>query len=146
MIEIQMKQVTEAAAILRNFIPRDELETILENTKGEEGEFFINKLIELSTLVVMMPQTGDTEGQDAMALLHYFGPGECDWWITEIDRAIQSNGVPGPQHQAFGYARMFQGCGEMGYISIAELLTSRRVELDLYWNPKPISEIREKHP
>lgn len=43
------------------------------------------------------------------------------------------------QHQAFGAANLGYGA-ELGYISIEEL-KENNVELDLYWTPKPLSQI-----
>jgi hypothetical protein len=44
------------------------------------------------------------------------------------------------QHQAFGLVQLAGYDAEMGYISIAELIHTNRVELDLHWTPKTLSE------
>ena len=67
-----------------------------------------------------------------MVHLHYF-TGSQDWYITERDTSEE-------QHQAFGLADFGDG-GELGYISIAELI-KHGVELDLYWKPRTLAEIR----
>ena len=93
----------------------------------------------------------DGLGENALAFAHYFLPGSgADWYITEYNPA---------EDIAFGWAEIVPGCGEWGYISIAELeeislplvidlggekLKSKylmRVELDLYWNVRPMREV-----
>ncbi|MGW8169654.1 MAG: defense against restriction DarA-related protein [Sulfurovaceae bacterium] len=79
-----------------------------------------------------MPKTYETDGQgdEAVAYLHYF-KGDFNWYITEKDKYED-------QKQAYGLADM--GEPEMGYISIKEL--KDHAELDLYWTPKTIKDIK----
>jgi hypothetical protein len=82
-----------------------------------------------------------------VAYLHYFAGGQANWYITEKDKGCPDDedyGGPGgpPQQQAFGLADLFGDGGELGYISIAEILANRG-ELDLHWTPKPLSEISD---
>ena len=59
------------------------------------------------------------------------------WYITERDKsADDGNG----NAQAFGLADLFADGGELGYISIPELLENG-AHLDLAFTPKPLSEI-----
>ena len=120
--------------LLRKFITPAELAAIAGNIDGEEGEFFVNKLAELETLFKTMPKTYDQDGKgdDAIVYLHYFRGG-MDWYITERDMEAE-------QHQAFGLADLGYG-GELGYISIQELIDNG-VELDLYWEPKTLGEVK----
>ena len=120
--------------LLRKFITPAELAAIAGNIDGEEGEFFVNKLDELETLFKTMPKTYDQDGKgdDAVVYLHYF-MGGMDWYITERDMEDE-------QHQAFGLADLGYG-GELGYISIQELIDNG-VELDLYWEPKTLREVK----
>ena len=127
-----------------HFIGRAQLAVMLEGLRGEEGDWFVQKLADLTQIINSIPVTGETDGQgfDATVHLHYF-LGGWDWYVTERD--IGDNGRKedpiGPQHQAFGYV-----CGhedELGYISIPELLTLG-AELDLHWAPKPLSKIIEE--
>lgn len=104
--------------------------------RGEERQFYIDKVCELAELVGSMPVTYETDGQGAQAIvwLHYFTPGG-DWYITERD-------VLDEQLQAFGMADL--GCGgELGYISIVELLACG-AELDLHWQPQSLAEVEQK--
>jgi len=119
---------------LKQFIPISELNAMRENLRGEEGQYFINKMVEMSTLINAMPHTYDQDGlgDQAVAYLHYFS-GDMDWYITEKD-------MEDDQYQAFGLADLGYG-GELGYISIVELVQSG-VELDLHFTPTTLEEIR----
>lgn len=124
---------------LENFINPVQLRVIRSLTKGEEGQFFKDKMDEILNTVNTMPKTGETDGQGHKAIvhLHYFYGGS-DWWITERDMEVK-------QYQAFGYACL-NGDWEMsefGYISIEEL-KDLGAELDLYWTPISVQEAIEK--
>ncbi len=82
-----------------------------------------------------MPKTyeQDGKGDDAVVYLHYFR-GDMDWYITEKDMEAE-------QHQAFGLADLGMGFPELGYINISELIDNN-VELDLYWEPKTLREVK----
>jgi hypothetical protein len=132
----------EQIALLRRFIPADQMHVILTGLRGEERDYFKEKIAEYSERITKMPKTGETEGQgdNALCHLHYFH-GCCDWWITEKD--VETADAPG-QHQAFGFVNLGDPQNaEWGYISIVELIRNR-VELDLHWTPKTIGEIRGK--
>lgn len=119
------------------FVSRVQRSVMVQNARGEEGQFFIDKMEELKNLFVTMPKTyeQDGKGKDAIAYLHYFKNG-CDWYITERDMEQE-------QLQAFGLACLNGDYPEIGYISIVELL-SVGAELDLYWTPKTIKEIEKE--
>lgn len=116
--------------------------TIVEQLMlGEEGQFFIDKMIELDGRITTMPSThGQQDVRDPIAYLHYFFGGS-DWYITEKDQV--GSGV----EQAFGYACLNGDMlnAEYGYIPIVELvgLTIRgfHVELDFHFDPVPMSEV-----
>jgi len=138
----------EIPAILKNFIPKNELSVLRENVKSEEGEYFIKMLNDLSELIKNMPYTYQTEGtptKEKIAYLHYFYGGS-DWYIIEKDKGDKDDkkqglGV-GKQHQAFGYT-VLNGdtdMAEWGSISIEELIDSN-VELDLYFTPTKFGEL-----
>lgn len=129
-----MEDVNKVMPLLKQFIGKSQLSVILTAAKGEEGQFFIDKLIEIANVIQTMPKTYDQDGMGdkAIVYLHYF-KGAGDWHITEKDKEDE-------QLQAFGLANLGYG-GELGYISIEELIGAG-VELDLYWKPKTIGEIR----
>ena len=118
---------------------------LISGFRGEEKQFFFDKVAEYAARVAAMPKTGETEGQGnaAVAHLHYFAGGQANWYVTEKDKGAPDdaeNGVP-PQSQAFGLADLFADGGELGYISLAEIISCGG-ELDLYWTPKPLDVIR----
>lgn len=133
------------AETLRPFISKPQLATILQLTKGEEGDFYAQKLAEYAERVSKAPRVyeQDGKGDEAIVYLHYF-LGNMDWHITELDtdESFNPDGPVRPlsseQIQAFGFANLGYG-GELGYISIAEII-SCGAELDLYWTPKTLRE------
>lgn len=131
---INKKQLENNIKILEKFIPTDELKTIIGNIKSEEGTFFYDKINEMADLIKNMPVTyeQDGKGDNAIAYLHYF-KGGMDWYITEKDKENE-------QLQAFGLVFMCDDA-ELGYISIIELLKNN-IELDLYFEPKTLKEIK----
>jgi hypothetical protein len=132
-IQTPILQSAAAARRLHKFINPAELEVIDNAVRGEEGEFFKNKLVELAGIVDNMPVTYQTDGQgdQAMAWLHYFTPGG-DFYITERDQEEE-------QLQAFGLACIWEE--ELGYINIIELIEAG-AELDLYWTPQTLGQVK----
>lgn len=130
----QKETKLEAAMVLiARFVSTAQLDAIVEAMQGEEQGFFIAKIIGLAELITNMPTTYQTDGQgdEAIAYLHYF-IGGFDWFITEKDMLHE-------QLQAFGLACMRER--ELGYININEL-RENQIELDLYWTPKPLRDIK----
>ncbi|MFZ5832431.1 MAG: DUF2958 domain-containing protein [Planctomycetota bacterium] len=121
-------------SILTHFVPKRQMQVLRHLLRGEEGEFFRERLAELALVVERMPVVYGQEGLGDKALvhLHYFSPGG-DWWITERDTTDE-------QYQAFGLADL--GYAELGYIPIIELLDIPSVEIDLHWQPKPLREVQ----
>lgn len=119
---------------LRDFVPNVQLHIIRDLFDGEEGLYFIKKMIELNSLIDIMPVTygQDGMGDKAVAYLHYFNGG-MDFYITEKD-------MESDQIQAFGLVNMGHGA-ELGYVSIVELLKNN-VEIDLYFEPTEIGELK----
>ncbi|SFL24002.1 Protein of unknown function [Nitrosomonas aestuarii] len=133
-----MADVNKVMPILKQFVGGSQLSAFTSDIRGEEGQFIKDKLVEIATIIQNMPQTygQDGMGDKAIAYLHYF-KGSADWYITEKDMEAE-------QLQAFGLAELFGDGGELGYISIQELI-GINVELDFYWTPKTIGEIKEKN-
>lgn len=134
---MNINEIRPELNILNQFVPGRQISTISKNVDGEEGNFFIDKIIELSNTFQTMPKSyeQDGKGDQAVAYLHYFSSG-CDWWITERDQEDE-------QHQAFGLVDLGYG-KELGYISLIELGTIGAIELDLYWTPTTIGTIKNK--
>ena len=129
-----------ALRTLKGFIGKEQLAAITDGCRGEEKQFFFDKLVEMAGIVSAMPKTYEQDGlgDQAIAYLHYFR-GNQDWYITEKDVGTPED--PG-QHQAFGLADLGYG-GEMGYISITEII-AHKVELDLYFRPRKLAELNRK--
>lgn len=136
-------QAGAALAVLQQFINPDQFTVLRGLMRGEERQFFFDKACELAAIIQGMPATYETDGRGDKSIvwLHYFAGGCASWWITEKDADTDGQG----QHQAFGLADVLgRGQGaEIGYISIVELLQNR-AELDFYWTPKPLAEVRKE--
>ena len=132
----------KALASLKDFIGPAQRRAVLDGMRGEEKQFFFDKMKELAHIVETMPKTGETDGQgdDAIIYLHYFAGSQANFYIREKDIGCEDS--PG-QHQAFGTADLFNDGGELGYISIAEIVENRG-ELDFHWRPRPWKEVKDK--
>jgi hypothetical protein len=129
----------QALKVVQPFMSRRQYRSMLLLAFGEEGPFFIQKVQEMAQTISTMPKTYQTQekGLKPMVYLHYF-IGGADWFIYEKD--MEGAGTL----QAFGLADLFQDGGELGYISIDELVsTGIGAELDLHWTPKPLEEVRQ---
>ena len=124
------------AALLAQFVPKAQLRFTRRLCLGEEGDFFKGKLAELAETIRAMPVVygQDGKGEATVVHLHYFA-GSADWYITEKDSEAE-------QLQAFGLADLFGDGGELGYISIEELVAEAGVEIDYHWTPKTLAEVR----
>jgi hypothetical protein len=138
-------QAYHAVKALRGFIGPSQLRAIGDGCRGEERQFFYDKVCELSAIVDRMPKTGETDGMGdkATVWLHYFAGGSANYWITEKDTGAPGDEPEQFQSQAFGLANCFGGPddGELGYISIPEILANGG-ELDLYFKPQTLAELK----
>ncbi len=128
----------EAIKVLQPFMSPQQMAVVSDAMRGEEKQFFFDKVVELADTFETMPKTYDQDGKgdDAVAYLHYF-KGSGDWYITEKD-------MDGGVEQAFGLADIGYG-GELGYISIGELVEAG-VELDFHFTPRTLREIKGEAP
>lgn len=132
----RMREAATHARTLCTFIGREQLSVIADACRGEERDFFFDKLREYAERVTAMPKVYEQDGKSdqAVVYLHYF-LGDMDFYITERD-------ISEEQLQAFGYSDLGYG-PELGYVSIEEI-TSNGVELDLHWRPRPWAEVNRK--
>lgn len=132
-------EAIQAIRDTEQFIGSAQRLVMLRAMGGEERQHFFDLAVDYAERIKAMPSTYETDGQGDAAIvhLHYF-KGACDWWITEKDSDPDGEG----QIQAFGLASLGYGA-ELGYISIKELIEAG-VELDLYWTPTPLAEIKAK--
>lgn len=100
--------------------------------RGEERQFFFDKLIEIAGIIESMPAT--YESKETTGYLRYFKGGIVSI-ICEKDASCDG---PGPefQSQAYGWQDLGDG-GEYGYISVAELIRNN-CELDFHYQPGAI--------
>ena len=119
------------------FTGKSQFAAVAAFARGEEGQFFQDKVAEVAAIVRGAPAIGSTDGQGdrAPVILHFFHGGS-DWWISELD---QNSG------EMFGLADIFGDGGELGYIDRDELLANG-VELDLHWTPKTRGEVLRNDP
>lgn len=130
----------EQTKTLELFMPAEQLKAVKQIMRGRDGKAELTPVLErLAATIAAMPQTyeQDGKGDEAVAHLHYFFGG-CDWWITEKD-------VEGGVDQAYGLVDLGHG-PELGYISIRELChdVHPMMNVDFYWTPKTIGEIKAK--
>ena len=125
---------------LKHFVGQDQMQCLRDACKGEEGEYFKQIVLKLKSHIVCMPKTYETDGQgdDVVVMLHYFRGGS-DWWVIERDAELNE------QIQAFGYVCLNGDVdnAELGYINIEELIRYG-VEVDLYFEPVTLREVKEK--
>lgn len=143
-----LASLNSETGFFRHWMGRSQRMAIAQAIRGEEGESFIDALVNLKYTIENMPRTHETEEQkvqDRVVHLHYFG-GSVDAWIVERDVGDSKYQAEiGPQHQAFGpitlfYSRSIKDA-EWGYISIQELIENG-IELDLHWTPKTVKEVK----
>jgi hypothetical protein len=128
---------TAALKTLRPFIGPGQMNAIANGMRGEEKQFFLDKAVELASIVASMPSTFQQrdKGLNAVVHVHYF-VGQSDFYLTEKD-CIEDE----PQHQAFGQANIGYG-PELGYISLPEILRAG-AELDFHFKPTTLAVIRQ---
>lgn len=120
---------------LRPWLSRQQYRAMVDVIRnGEEGAAYIDRAQALASIIDGMAKSyeQDGKGMEATAYLHYFRGGG-DWYITEKD--AKGDGT----EQAFGWSDPGLGHGELGYIGVDEL-TDAGVELDLYFEPKALSQ------
>jgi hypothetical protein len=132
---------------LRHFMSTQQKRCVRDLLKGEEGDFFAHKMIELARIVETMPKSYEQSGKgdEAIVSLHYFAGGAGNWWITEKDAGCPDDEVAGEQHQAFGLANFYGGPtdhgAEIGYISIAEIIANDG-QIDFHFQPRTLRELK----
>ncbi len=126
-------QAFDALTFLRSFMGKPQIQAVMSAMRGEEAQYFYDKMVELQDRIRRMPKVygQDGLGNRAIAYLHYF-KGAGDWYITEKDTGKE-------QLQAFGQADLGYG-PEKGYISISELIANG-VELDFNFKPRTLAAV-----
>lgn len=128
------------APLVRSLMPKLQQMAVLENDESEEVQFFIDKVKELEAVFVDAKKIDmETPIMDKIVKAHYFY-GSTDWFIFDYD----------PKDNVFfGYV-VLNGdtqMSEAGYISVEELMTVKRVELDFFWDQVPLGKaLHDKYP
>lgn len=127
---------------VKAFMPVMQQKAIVGN---EEVWDVIDRLKKIIDEMPVTYQTEDTTLDEKMVWLHYFFGGS-DWYIVEKDMGDFRGQKDPVQHQAFGYA-ILNGdhqMAEWGYISIEELKSTNKIELDFYFQPIKFGELKKK--
>ena len=132
--------MTAPINLLSGFMSPYQRSAVIAGMHGEERQYFYDKMAELAGLIAGMPKTYESESvADPIVWLHYFTAGS-DFYITEKD--VDTDGAG--QVQAFGLADLYNDGGELGYISISEII-QHGVELDFHFTPTPLSLVRQTY-
>ncbi len=130
-----------ARAMLSNFsefMPKQQVQVLEEIIRRSEGlqEMFPVMLAIKEQMQAIPKRYFYERNKKAVKMCHarYFTMGGCDWYIMEWDRA---------EGDFFCYAILNNDLqmSEYGYTSLSELTSSRHVELDFYWTPRPMDEV-----
>lgn len=132
--EKEQKPVTlsiEELSLAKSVIPEQQFITTLSLSKGEEGDFFKQKIKDIANAVSKAPKLYETDGAEQHALLfRYFHPAGTESLVCEI----------GEDGEAFGF-QCINGDyinAEWGYIDLNELKKNPEMQLD-YHVPKGMS-------
>ncbi len=132
-------------AKLAEYMPFSQASAINEFLRGEEKEFFSEKIDELLGYIDQLPKHYETEKipfNEKIIYLRYM-TGNSNWLIAESDTEQD----PAYKHlHDFGFAVLGGDMinAEWGDISIAELKKQPTVELDLHFEPVKFPEALEK--
>ena len=121
----------EELSLAKSVIPEQQFITTLSLSKGEEGDFFKQKIKDIANAVSKAPKLYETDGAEQHALLfRYFHPAGTESLVCEI----------GEDGEAFGF-QCINGDyinAEWGYIDLNELKKNPEMQLD-YHVPKGMS-------
>ena len=102
-----------------------------------------HKLFPKELLSNLPPLYSQEENPDPLVHASYFCPySQGRWLVLEGDPS---------QRTLFGFAQLFPGCGELGYINMDELEQTTvmqgqvpAIERDLSFQPAPLTEVKER--
>lgn len=123
---------TRIPPIVRPFMPEMQVEIV---ESSDEFKHIMLNLMEQISRVPALYATENVDLDDKIIHLHYFYGGS-DWYIAEA--SLQDG-----QLMAFGYAIINGDMqnAEWGYISIDEIKSTNKVELDFHWTPVKFKDI-----
>lgn len=127
------------AKYTRSIMPRLQMMSVMESGKGEEKQFFIDKIKEFETIFEAAKKRQNLKAIDSIVRAHFFYR-QTHWYIFDYDPK---------QNYFFGYVVLNGDTqnSESGYISIDELHRIKGVELDFYWTPKELHKaLHDEYP
>lgn len=114
--------------ILNDIMPKHQIE-VLESIGYSEHEETLNRLADIASS--MNPK--NDKGKDTIMYLHYFYGG-ADWYIAEWDK---ENGI------FYGFANIGDDINaEFGSVFVSDLVNNGSIELDFYFIPTEIKNIK----
>lgn len=138
--DVDIKTILKKLEKVKDFLNYSEFQVVKQNPQE-----FSDSINNIYKYVKELPEIYATEDiEDKIAYLHYFSS-SSDWYIIELQRGDIFDNDMGIQFEAFGYAILNGDMqnSEYGYMSINEI--KKYAELDLYFDPKKMSEILQKH-
>ena len=115
----------EDLAIAKSVLPAVQYVSTLKFAQGEEREFFVHKIKEISAAVGNAPKIGGTDGlEEHKIVLRYFHPSGTQSFVTEI----------GKDGDAFGFQCLNDDWenAEWGHLNLDELKNIRGMEVDFH--------------
>ena len=115
----------EDLAIAKSVLPAVQYVSTLKFAQGEEREFFVHKIKEISAAVEKAPRINETDGlEEHRIVLRYFHPSGTQSFVTEI----------GKDGEAFGFQCLNDDWenAEWGYLNLDELKNIRGMEVDFH--------------
>jgi hypothetical protein len=138
-INASLRKIMSDTKYLKDVMPDLQQKALLEMENSEEREFFVEKILELDDVLASSIKPQNKDLMNSIVKAHFFY-GQSDWFILDYDPK---------QKMFFGYV-VLNGDTEMsepGYISVKELLSVKRVEMDFYWNEKTLMKaLNSKYP
>ena len=115
----------EDLAIAKSVLPAVQYVSTLKFAQGEEREFFVHKIKEISAAVEKAPRINETDGlEEHRIVLRYFHPSGTQSFVTEI----------GKDGEAFGFQCLNDDWenAEWGYLNLDELKNICGMEVDFH--------------
>ncbi len=139
----KVEQYLSNGGFFEKWMPIGQRFALKELIKGEEGAFFVERLVAIKKRIEQMHQTyGQSGAEDPVAHLKYFG-GPVTAYITEKDKGENGDWTADvDQMQAFGQICILPNYPELGYVSIQELIENG-IELDLHFEPTALSALKD---
>lgn len=121
------------------FMPKHQKQLVQRYDDGDKKQILDGVEAMLKALPRAYAQDG--KGDRAIVHVHYFY-GESDWYVTEFHPDRENPAYD----RLYGFAILNGDTqfAEMGYQSLSELANSGKVELDFYWQPETLGEVKAK--